>query len=577
MSLLALAGCGQSTNTESQESSALDESENEAENQEETEKESGEDVDSESESTEEDRVIGEVHDPNETATTYDGDVTAHYTTHINQQLLDEHQAIDDEILEAFEEESYTPESPLVIQDPYERAPLTARVLFETEEPMMVTVTVEGRDGDESTSLSHIFDEVETTHDLPILGLYPNYENTVYITTIDESGVEEEFELTMTTGELPEDLLDIEVVEANTELMGEGLTFTSPSLSYPTGIDHNGDVRWYSSHETSNNFKRIENGNFLMASKEYHREDYDHLLEMDMLGKAHQAIVVDTENILKSSPFHHDMIELPNENYLVLIHDGSDEYIEDEIAEIDRETGEVVHRINLKDVVPNEVYEEFDGHNSDVGDWAHINTVYLTEDEESILLSVRQQDAIMKLSYPEAEMEWIFAYPEDWHEELEDYVLDTDDESLKYHAGPHAVYEIPDMDDDPDTMDIMLFDNNTIYTRGDEDLHEEYSRGVHYRINEAEETVEEIWSYGEERGTDFFTRIVSDSDYLPESETVLINSGRTLDEEAEERYSIITEVTYEEESEVVFEAHIGPFDVDTYQQMYRAERLPLYPK
>ncbi len=165
--------------------------------------------------------------------------------------------------------------------------------------------------------------------------------------------------------------------------------------------------------------------------------------------------------------------------------------EDEIAELDRETGEVVDRINFKDIFPTEMYEDYDGHQSDVGDWMHINAVWMVEEEDAILLSVRQQDLVMKLSYPEAEVEWMLSYPEGWHEDLEGYLLESTDEDLKYPAGQHAVMEMPDQDGNDATMDIMLFDNNRIFSRGDDDHHEEYSRAVQYRINEEENTVEEM--------------------------------------------------------------------------------------
>jgi len=223
-----------------------------------------------------------------------------------------------------------------------------------------------------------------------------------------------------------------------------------------------------------------------------------------------------ENVLHRPTLHHDTIILPNENFLVFLHNGSDKYIE-EITVIDRETGEIVHRINLKDVFPAEVYEEYDGQLADVGDWTHVNTIWKLEDEDAVLLSARQQDTIIKMTYPEGEIEWLFGYPDQWHTDLEEYVLESIDDQLKYPAGQHAVMEMPDQDGNDSTLDIMLFDNNNILTRGDEEISEDYSRAVQYRVDQENLTVEEIWSYGEERGEELYTAIVSDADYLPASE------------------------------------------------------------
>lgn len=381
---------------------------------------------------------------------------------------------------------------------------------------------------------------------------------------------------MITDTLPDNMLDFTLVTSHPEMMQEGLTFLSPSNSNPSGIDSNGDVRWYSSARSSNNFKRIENGHLLMATQEEGAEDFNHITETDMLGRVYQSIFIDLDNIVYSSPLHHDIIILPNDNYLALTHDGSEEYIEDEIVELDRETGEVVHRINLKDVFPREMYEEYEGHQDEYGDWAHVNALWKLQDEEAILLSVRQHDMIIKLTYPEGEIDWVFSYPEDREDGLEEYLLESVDENLKYPAGQHAVLEMPDQDGNEDTLDIMLFDNNRIFKYGDEDLDTEYSRGVHYRINQEENTVEEIWSYGEERGTELYTNVVSNAAYFPETENVLMNFGRTLNEEAQERYSVITEVTKTDNPEVVYELHYGPYDADAWRQIYRAERFSLYP-
>jgi len=504
----------------------------------------------------------------------ESDWEAHYTTGINQELIDDHSNRYEEILEDFHNSDYTFENPLIIQDPYDRAPLTALVLFETDNPLEITVTVEGQT--EETTISHTYTGFETKHEIPVLGLYPDFENNVTLTGRTETGeiIEEEF--VMITDTLPDNMLDFTLVTSHPEMMQEGLTFLSPSNSNPSGIDSNGDVRWYSSARSSNNFKRIENGHLLMATQEEGAEDFNHITETDMLGRVYQSIFIDLDNIVYSSPLHHDIIILPNDNYLALTHDGSEEYIEDEVVELDRETGEVVHRINLKDVFPREMYEEYEGHQDEYGDWAHVNALWKLQDEEAILLSVRQHDMIIKLTYPEGEIDWVFSYPEDREDGLEEYLLESVDEKLKYPAGQHAVLEMPDQDGNEDTLDIMLFDNNRIFKYGDEDLDTEYSRGVHYRINQEENTVEEIWSYGEERGTELYTNVVSNAAYFPETENVLMNFGRTLNEEAQERYSVITEVTKTDNPEVVYELHYGPYDADAWRQIYRAERFSLYP-
>ncbi len=250
---------------------------------------------------------------------------AQYTTSVNQELIDEHETLYVGILDDYENGDCTLNNPLIVQDPYNRAPLSAIVLFDTDEPMQITVTVEVET--EETTLSHTQSGYETSHEIMVLGLYPERANEVIISGETEEGTLNESTLTIETNAVPEEMLGFTLREAQPELMAEGLTFLSPSRAYPAAVDSNGDVRWYSSIMTSHQLKRLDNGLLLLTTMEEEREEYDHLTEMDMLGRVHQSITVDMNNVLNSAPLHHDTIILPNGNYLALLHDGSDKYVE----------------------------------------------------------------------------------------------------------------------------------------------------------------------------------------------------------------------------------------------------------
>ena len=88
-------------------------------------------------------------------------------------ILDEQEQLEGNI----EWEGYTFEHPNVMLDPYENAPLSALVLFETSEEVAVRVTIKGKD--ENTTYSYEFDKAYV-HMLPIYGLYPSCMNEVII-------------------------------------------------------------------------------------------------------------------------------------------------------------------------------------------------------------------------------------------------------------------------------------------------------------------------------------------------------------------------------------------------------------
>ncbi|WP_163969563.1 aryl-sulfate sulfotransferase [Oceanobacillus halotolerans] len=500
--------------------------------------------------------------------------TINQLTTYDERRINEQQEIDAERNETYENGDYTVENPLITVDPYGVTPLTALIMFETEDPTQITITVEGKD--DEADISKEFSDFNTQHEIPVLGLYADSTNTVTVQATTEDGDTQTTELSIQTEALPDDFLTTEVAEADATKMEEGLTFIVPSTRYVYGVDHNADVRWYSTLWNSHVFKRLENGNILYITKEEGQDQYNELLEMDMLGKVENAYLVQLENYEDTNVVHHDVIELPNGNLLATTHDTSSDYIEDEMTEIDRETGETVRNFNFRDIFPASFYEDYYGASAADGDWFHQNAVYLDETDNTLLISSRHQDLTMKIGYPDGEIKWIMAAHDKWPEEFEQYLLEPQGDSLKFPAGPHAIMNIPDQDNDEATTDYLLFDNNIVITRGNKDVSEEFSRAVQYRINDEDMAIEEVWSFGEERGTNFYSNIVGDADFLPNTANRLITSGYiTVEADEDARNSRIIEVTDQNPAEVVYEIIVSDFEEGSHRQAYRAERMRLY--
>lgn len=507
------------------------------------------------------------------------DPDAEQVSSYDDERVEEQAEMDKDLQAEYEEGDYSFDEPFVKVDPYDATPLTAVAMFETDEPAEITVTV--GNGEDQEPVEKTMEGYETEHQIPILGLYPDADNTVKLEAKTEDGETETTEVTATTEALPDDFLTTELDEADSEKMEDGLTFIIPSEKYIFAVDDNADVRWYSTMPIRHVFKRLENGNVLFGTQAEEGDQYNELLEMDLLGKVSNAYHVDIEGYeddnLLNNVVHHDVIELPNGNLLATTHEPDSDYIEDAMTEIDRETGETNQQLDVKDIFPEEAYEDYDGKNADKGDWFHQNTIWFDDTDDTILISGRSQDSIMKLSYPDMEIQWILAADEDWPEDYDKYLLDPDDD-VKFPGGQHAVKTLPDQDDNPDTLDIMLFDNNDVITRGDEDVSGDYSRAVQYRINEKDNTVEEVWSYGEDRGKSFFSTIVGNTQYLNDTGNRLITSGYIEPEDdPDQRMSKVVEVDDQDEAEVLFEMTISGFEKGSSRQVYRGVRMPLYPE
>lgn len=505
-----------------------------------------------------------------------GDVDYNYPPERADALLREQERLEADLLA--ESSGGTLDDPYVNLDPYGRSPLSALVIFDTEERAQVSFTVQGKDRE--TDVSTTIDGYGTHHEIPIAGLYPSYTNTVEIVAETESGETMTNTLKIVTERLPSGIPAIEIKEAKPEKMQlaeNELTFYVPSTRHAFAFDINGDVRWYGAGFNSHVLQELDNGNLLYLSKDDNSGNtYNRLFEIDYIGKLHNAFEISEEAAeqeaegLESTLIHHDVAELPSGNLLMTVNDGGGEYMEDMMIEVDRQTGKVVKVIDLKDLFPSAVYEDYPVRD-DFGlrDWFHQNSVVYDESDDSIIISGRHQDTVMKIDYGTEEIIWILAHPEGWSEEMAGHLIEGESEDFKYPAAQHDATILPDFDDNPATIDVLLFDNNTVVTRGDESVSGDYSAATHYRIDEEAMKAEVVWTYGEELGEDYFTRIISSARYLENSGNILIDFGH-VDEG--ERSSFV-EVTHDDKSERVFEAEMTRFRAGAWA--YRAVRYQLY--
>ncbi|MDZ5783541.1 aryl-sulfate sulfotransferase [Marinococcus luteus] len=494
------------------------------------------------------------------------------TTSNETDLIEEQKEMEKQWQQEYMAGNHTFNNPMVIQDPYGEAPLTALTKFHTEAPSRITVTVASRG--ETQDISHTYPAFNREHEVPVLGLYPNNTNEVTIEAEDRQGNIQEKTVSIETNDTPAFAHNREVLESSTAEMEPGLTFLTPGKSKAYGADEEGDIRWYSSRTGGFVFKRLSNGNLLLGASDSEDNRNDYLFETDMLGKVQNQYKINLPNYEGTNVIHHDAIELPNNNLLVTVHDNSNSYVEDTMVEIDRDTGETVETLDLKDIFPSEVHEEYSGPNESEGDWMHQNAIWYDEENKSILISGRHQDAVMSLTYPDMEINWILGAPEGWSANMDEKVLKPENGNLKYPGAQHAPMILPDQDNNPDTKDVLLFDNNRVITRGDESISKDFSQGIQYRINEEEGTVETVWNYGKERGKDFFSNVVGDADYLYETENRLLTSGY---QETEDGYQATVVETAGTTDEVVYELELSGIEEGDGRVVYRAERMPLYPE
>ena len=411
----------------------------------------------------------------------------------------------------FKTNGYKIENPNIIIDPYKSSPLTALILFETKNDVTPKVTVVGKDN--NTTITHTFQNT-TKHYLSIYGLYPDYENKVII-EYKEKGKQIKKEVTIKTDKLPDDFpLPTSVNSQKEELGTEFYFYTPSSKGYSCAYDMNGDVRWYLTHYAIWDNTRLKNGNMLVSTERLINTPYymTGLYEIDMFGKIYKEYSL-------PGGYHHDYYEMPNGNLLVATDDFDNKYgtVEDYIVELDRKNGKIVSKIDLKNILK---MTDGKSENWTSYDWFHNNSVWYDEKTNSITLSGRHQDAVINIDYNTKKLNWIIGDPKNWSKDYQKYFFKKVGENFEWQWSQHAAMITKE-------GYVFLFDNGNNKSKIKDNYvpaDKSYSRGVMYKINKKNMTIEQIWEYGKERGNDFYSPYISDVDYLGKNHYIVHSGG-----------------------------------------------------
>ena len=505
--------------------------------------------------------------------------------------------------------------------PSERVPLAAQVTFTTDRP--TTVALEFNDGQRRWAVD-IGQPAAVDHVVPILGMRPGRTHDVRVIVTDEDGGTSTSEaLEVTTGPLPDDFPPIDVRVSEPDRMEPGVTLLEPVYRAEddterdshllVAVDAAGEVVWYyKAAQPAADARRLRNGNLL-----YRTGRAGPLYEIDMLGNmvsewrtnrtpeelvGTESILVDTETL------HHETFETSSGTILTIstelrVYDDyptSDtdpdaprepsEVIGDVLVEFNRQ-GEVLREVALLDLVDpyrigygslgaggwRALFPEEEVHPR--RDWAHANAVVMDVDERHAVVSLRHQDAVVKIDLDAGKLVWILGNHIDWGPEWQAYLLHPQGD-LRWPYHQHAPTITPD-------GTVLMFDNGNYRARPFDEpipVPESFSRAVEYRIDEDTMEVEEVWSYGGPGDEPFFARFLGDADWMPQTGNVLINygglvsdaSGAPIVEGAGHNWVRIVEVTHESPAEKVFELFIDD-ERPAGWSVFRAERLPsLYP-
>jgi len=515
-------------------------------------------------------------------------------------------------------------APSVAANPNPAVPLAAIVSTVTDEPAVLTIKVS--DG-QTEWLAPAPGEPATEHKQAVLGFRPGRRHRLEVSARDQAGnVTPPQTLEFETPPLPEDFPPIKTVVSVPGKMETGVTLFSV-MKWPVGkppqedyglalaVDTRGEIVWYyRGDELMGDPQPLPNGNLLYMLGR------NRAIEMDMLGNVvsrwhasqhpnpeanksvgQGSIPVETET------FHHEIQRLPSGNLLTLSTEmrrmdyptdaakpegvkAPANVIGDIIVEFAPD-GSIVKQWKLMDMldVHRLGYESlariwdiwaYRGMEGGTRDWAHTNSLWYDATDDSMIVSVRHQEAVVKFSRETGKLIWILGDHALWKDPWKPYLLEPLD-GLEWQYHSHAAKVTP-------RGTLLLFDNGNFRALPPKPkmaARDSYSRAVEFAIDAKAKTVRQAWTYGGPKGEIFFSPFISEADLLPTTGNVLItDGGRVQDKEGHptddipkgHHFARLLEVTRADPPEKVFELMVGSGDKNDPigWSVYRSERLPV---
>jgi len=458
-------------------------------------------------------------------------------------------------------------APEIRQNPNPRVPLAAVLTYDAGSSTTTKIEVSGGEDKWIIELDD-----DPTQGLPIVGLKPATAYRFVVTAIRENGdTLTAPPLSYETPALPPGLGDFPPLDVKTTKPSEmepGVTFLSIRRRVPgrphwltpaqrrysagwgiiVALDPYGDVIWYyEADRRVAGIDRLRNGNLL-----FHQTDA-RSLEVDILGNTVTEWYAadrpfdppenpDAVPIRNAQTIHHQPLETPMGTFLSfsanarLIEDYyTSEYdpeapradalvMGDDIIEFDGEGNELWRWSTWDHLDPfrigyelTEAYWHVRGF-PDHLDWTHGNGLEYDPRDDSIIINLRHQDALIKIDRKSGEIVWILGEHTDWSEELQKKLLTPVGEPFRwiYHAhNPRLT----------DSGTILLFDNGKFQARPFRPYAEPedtYSRTVEFEVDEEAMTVRQVWaSHDEVTPDNCYSFAMGDAHWLPKTDNYLV--------------------------------------------------------
>lgn len=393
-------------------------------------------------------------------------------TQAPQTLIAEQNEMLATIKTEYENGNYTLDDPFVAIDPVDSNNLSAIVAFESDQALTYSYTVQAKEEDGYPFTYSVDEEQSGTIVVPVVGLYSDYKNTVDLTvTIGAQETTTSLEIQTTEsddkfvagGSSVEELekeagfkldektaLSMTDSSNNTEAAVTTTIVDDKIFNYADGFilsegydiyDFNGNLRFSAEKASDNSSIKFNEGRFLVL------DSSNVLYEKDLFGRVYNYYIPpQSEENGEGYVFHHDT-EIVGDKLYVLAGAGwldkltanqDDFFRETLVLKIDRETAQIEAGYDLSDYFRDEKQNVSGGASAE--DPIHLNSIDYYEDKDELILSSKNQSAIMAIDPDNGKLLWMIKDPAGVSEEMTEYNLEVvNPDSMIYTSGNHSAF------------------------------------------------------------------------------------------------------------------------------------------
>jgi len=455
--------------------------------------------------------------------------------------------------------------------------------------------------DGASSWTRNFHDFSRTHSVPLAGFKPGRTNQILVTVFDQSQAAQTAAqpLVFVTPPLPPDFPHSVVVHSEPVNMEPGYTLfivqnRTAKTSYVTIMDNLGEVVWYCPAPALGDVDVHQLGNGDLFIEE--QKPLNRFLEINLLGQVvsrwsapaqypvnnHEGLVTDHGTILYLSDVSRVVSNFPSgtDPQAPLITTNMDD---NPVVEISATNGALLNAWAPMDLLdPTRVtYLTYTFPTTFGVDNEHANAVIEDKSDNSIIVSVRTQNAVFKFLRSTGQLKWILGPHANWTTKCQPYLLNPVGTPFQWNYGQHAPEITPQ-------HTLLLYDDGNFRASpfappaADQT---NYSRAVEYKIDETTMQISQVWDSSQMVGDRLFTPAVGDADWLGKTGNILVTYGLVSYVNgvhpslyaANATMARIIEMTHDQAPHVVFD--ISFFDSTNTQSTYngylcyRSYRIP----